>query len=222
MCGRYSLIAEVQALAAHFQVSVSQDFQPRYSIAPSQDIPVIRQCGTKRELTSLHWGLIPFWAKGEKPAYQTINARAETIAVKPTFRSAFRRRRCLIPATGFYEWKPTQGGKQPYHIQVANSDLFAFAGLWEHWESEEGKVVESCAIIVTEANERLHPIHDRMPVILDSADHATWLDPRLHDPNVLIPLLQPYPAEQITLYPVSHRVNNPRHDDPECIRALET
>jgi putative SOS response-associated peptidase YedK len=151
-----------------------------------------------------------------------ITARAETVAEKPSFRTAFRQRRCLISATGFYEWKPVDGGKQPYNIRIGDGNLFAFAGLREHWKGRDGKVTESCTIIVTNANEVIRPIHDRMPVILDPADYGIWLDPGLHDPKQLKQLLRPCPFEWIEYYPVSRRVGNPANDDPECVRPVES
>ena len=222
MCGRYNLITDAQALADFFSLSNSLALKPRYNIAPSQEIPAVRQIGAARELALLRWGLIPHWAKEEKIGYRMINARAETVAEKPSYRTAFRQRRCLIPATGFFEWKRVNGGKQPYNIRIVEGNLFAFAGLWEHWKGGDGKVVESCTILVTDANEVIRPIHDRMPVILDPDDYRTWLDPGLHDPAKLKPLLRPCPSEWIEYYPVSRRVGNPANDDPECVRLLET
>ena len=144
------------------------------------------------------------------------------MAEKPSYRTAFRQRRCLIPATGFFEWKRASGGKQPYNIHIGEGNLFAFAGLWEHWKGGDGKFVESCTILVTDANEVIRPIHDRMPVILDPDDYRTWLDPGLHDPAELKPLLRPCPSEWMEYYPVSRRVGTPANDDPECVRPLET
>jgi putative SOS response-associated peptidase YedK len=204
-----------------FALTNSLDLKPRYNIAPSQEVPAVRQSGGGRELALLRWGLIPHWAKDEKIGYRMINARAETVAEKPSFRTAFRRRRCLIPATGFFEWKPVQGGKQPYNIRIGDGKLFAFAGLWERWEGQGGRIVESCTI-VTDANEVLRPIHDRMPVILDPADYGAWLDPELHDPERLKPLLRPCPPEWIKYYLVGHRVGNPVNDDPKCKKPMES
>jgi putative SOS response-associated peptidase YedK len=150
-----------------------------------------------------------------------INARAETLAQKPAFRSAFKYRRCLIPASGFYEWQPKEGSKQPYAISMRHGGLFSLAGLWEHWEGPRGKTVESCTIIITDANALLTPIHDRMPVIIAKEDYATWLNPELQSPDRLQPLLRPYPAKLMITYPVSKRVNNPANDDPTCIHELE-
>ena len=219
MCGRFYLDAPREQLLGHFQLDDTDipELLPRYNIAPSQDIAAVRQGAGGRELAMLHWGLIPSWAKGENPPYRMINTRAETVATKPAFRSAFRQRRCLIPASGFYEWQAGADGKQPYCIRPADESLFAFAGLWEHWEGKDGKVVESCTILVTEPNELLAPIHDRMPVILDPMDYTAWLDPQQDDPVTLSALLQSYPADLMWAYPVSRRVNNPTNNDFACI-----
>jgi len=220
MCGRYNLITDAQALVDFFRVRNNLELKPRYNIAPSQDVPAVRQSGGGRELALLHWGLIPSWAKDEKIGYRMINARAETVAEKPSFRAAFRRRRCLIPTTGFYEWKSVADGKQPYNIRIGDGKLFAFAGLWEHWEGQNDRTVESCTIIVTNSNEAVRPLHDRMPVILHPGDYGTWLDTELQDPAMLQPLLRPCPSKWLNYYPVSRKVGSPANDDPECVRPL--
>ena len=222
MCGRYNLITDAHALIDFFELSEGLAFSARYNIAPSQSVPAIRQHDGERRLAQLRWGLIPFWAKTAKIGYSTINARAETLAEKPAFRAAFRQRRCLIPATGFYEWQAQPGGKQPYHITVGDGELFAFAGLWERWQSEASQVVESCSIIVTQANEKIAAVHQRMPVILDPGDYDTWLDATRCDKNRLKALLRPYPAQRMTLYPVSTRVNKPANDDSACITPMQS
>ncbi len=221
MCGRYNLITDGQAFIDAFQVINHLDWQPRFNIAPSQEVPAIRQEEDGRKAVLLRWGLIPHWAKDEKFGYRTINARAEMVDTKPAFRTAFKRRRCLIPATGFYEWRRMQGYKQPYNIRVKNQELFAFAGLWEHWQSPEGKAVESCTIIVTEANEAVKPIHDRMPVILEPDDYGAWLDPEMQDTSRLKTLLKSYPADKMEYWPVSRRVGSPANDDPHLIEPLK-
>ena len=220
MCGRYNLITDVQALVDFFELSNSLAVSPRYNIAPSHKVPAVRQVDGQREAVLLHWGLLPHWAKDRKLAYKTINARAETVAEKPAFRNAFRQRRCLIPATGFFEWRGIKGGKQPYNIQRRDGGLMAFAGLWECWTSDEGEQVDSCTIIVTAANDTVRPIHDRMPVILDREYHSTWLDPTIQDPNRLKPLLKPCPAELIHAYPVTRSVGSPANDGPACVARL--
>lgn len=221
MCGRYNLIADAQAFIDAFEVINRLDWRPRYNIAPSGEIPTIRQVPQGRKAVLLRWGLIPYWARDEKFGYRTINVRAETVDQKPVFRSAFRRRRCLIPATSFYEWQKLNQHKQPWNIRVKDRELFAFAGLWEHWRSPEGKAIDSCTIIVTEANEALKPIHDRMPVILDPGDYDTWLGPGMQDTTRLKALLKPWPAEEMECWPVSRRVGNPANDDPSLLEPLE-
>jgi putative SOS response-associated peptidase YedK len=172
-------------------------------------------------LSWLHWGLIPSWAKDKTIGHHTINARAETVAEKPTFRASFRKRRCLIPATGFFEWQATNGHKQPYNIRVGDGKLFAFAGLWEHWEPKDQPPIESCTIIVTEANDAVAPIHDRMPVILHPDTYNTWLDPNYREKEALKALLKPCPVHWINAYPVSTHVNKPQNDDAACVARLD-
>jgi putative SOS response-associated peptidase YedK len=221
MCGRYTLYTSLEQITAHFHLQQANKINSRFNIAPSQAIPAIRGDSQHRELVMLRWGLIPSWAKEDKARYNMINARAETIATKPAFRSAFRHRRCLIPADGFYEWKAASGGKQPYHIRRRDGEVFAFAGLWEHWEGEQDKSIDSCTIIVTDANELIRPIHDRMPVILDPTDYETWLNPQNQDVHMLTELLKPYSSEKMEGYPVSLRVNSPKNEVPECIVPLK-
>jgi len=221
MCGRYNLITDPQALVDFFQVRNRIELEPRFNIAPSQESPVVRVDENGRQLALMRWGLIPHWAKDIKIGYHTINARAETVASKPAYRSAFRKRRCLVPATGFYEWQAGSEGKQPYHIRVGEGRLFAFAGLWERWQQESAEPLESFTIIVTNANEVVRPIHERMPVILHPDDYATWLDPAIHDPARIQPLLRPCPSDWLNHYPVSRHVNSPAHDDPACLLAAD-
>ena len=220
MCGRFNLITDAQALVDFFALSDSLDVAPRYNIAPAQSILAVRQQDGRRTAAALHWGLIPRWSKDRKIGYKTINARAETVAEKPAFRSAFRRRRCLIPATGFFEWRTVASGKQPYNILRRDGNLMAFAGLWESWRSPDGEQIESCTIIITEANESVRPVHDRMPVILDPEAYPIWLNPDLQDPAKLQPLLRPCPAELTVAVPVSRSVGNPANDGPDCVRPL--
>jgi len=191
---------------------------PRYNIAPSQDIAAVRQGAEGRELLMLHWGLVPSWAKEPATGFSMINARAETVDCKPAFRTAFRRRRCLIPADGFYEWRAVNG-KQPYRFTVAGG-VFAFAGLWEHWQGPAGEVVDSCTIIVTDANDLVRHVHDRMPVIIDPADYMFWLDPGVTEPEALLPLLVPYPAARMRAHPVSKNVNRANYDAPDAIEPI--
>ena len=224
MCGRFVLVAPGRMIAERFQLGKQPELQPRYNIAPSQTIAAIRldpDSGDRR-LSLLRWGLIPFWAKDIKIGYKMINARGETVPSKPAFRAAFKQRRCLIPASGFYEWKREKRKKQPFYFQVKDGPVFAFAGLWEHWESPEGEAVESCTIITTEANSLLEPVHDRMPVILRERDYELWLDPATKTSATLTSFLRPFPAEEMTAHPVSTLVNSPTNDVAECITPIDT
>ena len=223
MCGRYSFTTPPEAMRRLFKVTGPlPNVPPRYNIAPTQDAPVVRQSkdGGERELVMLRWGLVPSWSQGPDSGYSMINARAETVATKPAFRSAFRLRRCLVPADGFYEWRKVTGAKQPYRITLKDGEPFALAGLWEHWTGPDGYVVQSFTIVVTEANELLRPIHDRMPVILHPADYPLWLGEEPESGVGVGSLLKPFSAEAMVAYPVSKRVSNPRNDDPECIEPL--
>ena len=206
-----------------FGVSGIPPLSPRYNISPSQPVAAVRAtpAGSGRELAFLRWGLIPSWSKDPAIGNRLINARAETAREKPSFRNAFRRRRCLIPTNGFYEWQRRERGKQPYFVRMRDDRLFAFAGLWDRWESPDKGVIESCTILTTAANAILAPIHDRMPVILPPAEYARWLDPGLPDTDSLGPLLVPFPAEDMLASPVSPRVNAPTVDDEKCMAPLQ-
>jgi putative SOS response-associated peptidase YedK len=220
MCGRFSFTQSESAIAEIFQVSQVPTISPRYNIAPTQSVPtVLQNSEDKREVKLLHWGLIPSWAKDPKMGTKMINARAETVEEKPAFRAAFKKRRCLVLADGFYEWQQQNGKKQPYYFRVEDGEIFAFAGLWEHWESPEGEAIDSCTIITTEANDVLRPFHERMPVILDPKNYDRWLDLN-QKPDSLKSLLQPYNSQEMTVYPVSAKVNNPKNDSRECIEAI--
>jgi putative SOS response-associated peptidase YedK len=223
MCGRYTLKTPVEELSEKFQFPEVIPLKPRYNIAPSQPVPVVRLMpdNQERKLAMLRWGLIPAWVKDPAKARQPINAKSETVAELPTFRTAFRKRRCLIPADGFYEWKQEGGRKQPVYICMKDREPFAFAGLWERWAGEEDEFIESCTILTTEPNELLVPVHNRMPVILDPQDYDLWLDPDVQEVTRLKPLLHPFPPEQMTYYQVNLRVNNPKHDDTLCIEQLQ-
>ncbi|HEY9851452.1 MAG TPA: SOS response-associated peptidase [Leptolyngbyaceae cyanobacterium] len=220
MCGRFTLIQIEKLLTDIFQVSSVPSLSPRYNIAPTQSIATILQNSEteERECKMMKWGLIPSWSKDTKIGAKMINARAETLAEKPAFRSAFKRRRCLIVADGFYEWKTQDGKKQPFYFRLADGKPFGFAGLWERWEKEDSEAIESCTIITISANELMQPIHDRMPVILDERDYDRWLDPKVQKPESLQSLLQPYRSQEMTCYPVSTKVNNARTDSPECLK----
>jgi putative SOS response-associated peptidase YedK len=219
MCGRFVRSSSVETYARLFDAEGGFDLDPSYNVAPSQAALIARPSDGRRQLALLHWGLVPAWASDSKIAYSTFNARAETVATKPAFRTAFRRRRCLIAADGFYEWKRMAGERQPYFIGLRDGGPFAFAGLWERWQRGD-ETMESCTIIVTQANELIAPIHDRMPVILPPERYAAWLDPGLDDPRRLQDCLQPYPASALRVYPVSSRVNNPRNNDAALLRPL--
>ncbi len=217
MCGRFTLRTPAKAIATLFDLEDVPELRPRYNIAPSQPIAAVRQDRWRqREFAMLHWGLIPFWADDPKIGYRTINARAETVATKPSFRAAFKKRRCLVIADGYFEWKKRDGKKQPYFFHLNDDRPFAFAGLWERWEGD-GEEIESCTILVTEANARQKAIHDRMPVILSPQDYDAWLDPDV-DGKRVEPLLRPYSHDDLETYRVSTTVNKPQNDVEECVQ----
>lgn len=221
MCGRFSLIATSAELAAHYQLADVPLVQPRYNIAPTQPVAAVRLAPNsgQRELTHFQWGLVPSWSKDPSIGSRMINARSETAAEKPSFRSAFKRRRCLIPASGFYEWQAVNGGKQPMYIHPAEGDLMSLAGLWEYWQSPDGSELETCTILTTSPNDLMAPIHNRMPVVLEPDDYTTWLDPET-TADVLMHLLRPIDTGFLDAYPVSTTVNNPRNEDPACIAPV--
>jgi putative SOS response-associated peptidase YedK len=222
MCGRFTLTADPGKLRESFPgTKIPDEITPHFNTAPTQPIAVIPNDG-KNELTFFVWGLIPSWAKDPSIGNRMINARAETLAEKPAFRAAFRRRRCLVPADGFFEWRQEAGqkGKTPMYIRMASGQPFAFAGLWEVWQSPDGSVIPSATIITTEPNSLMGTIHNRMPVILSPDSYARWLDPEEQDPAALAGLLKPYPASQMEAYPISTLVNDPKNDLPEVILPL--
>jgi putative SOS response-associated peptidase YedK len=222
MCGRYSLTTAPEALRRLFDFDTTPNLAPRYNIAPTQSAPVVRAAGGGgRELAMLRWGLIPSWAKDASVGGKMINARSETVAEKPSFRSAFRQRRCLVPADGFYEWRREGEIKQPYRIGMKDGHAFAFAGLWESWrESEDGEAVESFTILTCEANRKLRPIHPRMPVILTPESYETWLDTSPGSAERAMSVPRPFAVEPMAFYRVSTRVNSPRNDDPDCLKPI--
>ena len=224
MCGRYRLSRRKQLVEEYFDSpSEEQDWVPRYNIAPTQPVPVIRQHPKHpvRKLTLMRWGLIPSWAKDASGAAMMINARSETATTKPAFRDALKLRRCLLPADGFYEWQRREKAKQPFCFEVKDGDLFAFAGLWDRWKDASGTWIETCSILTTTANAVTSLVHDRMPVILDSESYDLWLDPGMKNGNVVSDLLQPYIAGSMRCYPVSTRINHVANDDEECSRPVE-
>lgn len=219
MCGRFTLTLSVRQLELAFPwLSIPTELGPRYNIAPTQAVAVVPNDG-KNQLDLFRWGLIPFWAKDPGIGNRMINARSETLAEKPSFRTAFRRRRCLVLADGFFEWRSDTGNrtKTPIYIRLKSGAPFAFAGLWESWHSPDGSVLPSCTIITIRPNELLAPIHNRMPVILSPEDYQLWLSPEEHSPDQLGPLLKSFPADEMTAYPVSRLVNNPRYDSADCV-----
>ena len=227
MCGRYTLALEHEQLLLRLGFEPFEfEFHPRYNIAPMQQAPVVAIRDGERALSNMRWGLVPSWAKDEKMAARMINARAETVAQKPSFKRSLRTRRCLVPATGYFEWKellesrPTRKVKAPMYFAVRGGEPFSFAGLWDHWRRFDGKEVESFAIITTEPNELSRPIHDRMPVILRPEDEAKWLDQENDDIAGLVALLRPYRSDEMAVYEVSAFVNSPRNDSPQCIAPV--
>ena len=220
MCGRYTLIADLGDLAQRFEFDGSDfSYDPGYNIAPTESVLTVRNV-EGREAAFMRWGLIPFWAKDLKIGARMINARAETVSEKPAFRIALRRRRCLVLADGYYEWQKTPVGKRPYRIIMKTGEPFAMAGLWESWRDPHDKVVPSCTIITTAANDFLSPIHNRMPVILSQETESLWLDSGLEEASTLTDILAPCPGEGMEAYEVSTMVNYARNDGPEVIARV--
>ena len=223
MCGRYTFIAPAPAAEQRFDAKFVEPAPTTYNAAPSQRLPVITNAAPG-QIQLLNWGLVPAWSRDPAAGPKPINARAETLAEKPSFRTALTRRRCLIPADGFYEWQaPAEGskaGKTPTYLHRKDSALFAFAGLWDEWYAPDGSPLRSCTIITTTPNSVAAAIHDRMPVILRPEDEAFWLDSAVTDSRDLLPLLVPYPSEEMESYPVSRRVNVPVSDDPELLARV--
>jgi putative SOS response-associated peptidase YedK len=222
MCGRYTLTVDAESIQMYFPwLKVPENISRRYNIAPSQPIAVVPNTGEKK-MDFFIWGLIPSWAKDPKIGSRLINARSETLSDKPSFRSAYRRRRCLILADGFYEWvkQPGQNVKSPYYVQLKSKGLFAFAGLWETWYAPDGSELKTATIITTEPNELVSRIHGRMPVILSKDSYGLWLDPGEKSREELDHLLVPYPSEEMIQFPVSRVVNSPINDSDECIEPL--
>jgi putative SOS response-associated peptidase YedK len=221
MCGRFALIDPAEQLAMQFDLPAIADLTPRYNIAPTQPVLAVRhaQNSGAREWALLRWGLIPSWSKDIAIGSRLINARGETVAEKPSFRAAFKRRRCLIPASGFYEWQKRGSGKQPIYITPANGGAFALAGLWESWQGADGSELETCTIVTTTPNELMTPIHNRMPVIVAPEDYDTWLASE-PEPSLGLHLIRPYPSELMRVTAVSTYVNNPRHEGPQCVEPI--
>ncbi len=220
MCGRFALRLPPKSMAEQFDIDEPLDFAPRYNIAPTQPVLALRgRPGheSKKEFGFFHWGLIPFWAKDPSIGYRLINARSETAAEKPSFREAFKYRRCLISADGFYEWQKLREQKRPFFFHMKENREFAFAGLWEHWSGPDGSEIESCAILTTDANALMAPVHNRMPVIIAPEDYELWLFADMRKKDDLTKLLSPFAEESMEAFPVTARVNNPRNEGPACV-----
>ena len=219
MCGRFTLTIDPADLQDAFPgLTFPESMVPRYNVAPSQPVAVVANNG-KNQVEFFKWGLVPSWAQDPSIGNRMINARAESLAEKPSFRTAYKRRRCLILADGFFEWQPVPGGKSktPMFVRLKSGEPFAFAGLWEAWHPDQEDRLLSCTVITTTPNTLIERIHNRMPVILKPEAHPLWLDPAEQPPDKLDKLLKPYPASQMTAFPVSRLVNDPKNDSPECI-----
>jgi putative SOS response-associated peptidase YedK len=222
MCGRFTLTTDPKAIQQAFDLdNISGELQPRYNIAPSQPVAVITNQNPK-ELTVVKWGLVPSWSKDPAIGNKMINARSETAAEKPSFRSAFKRRRCLIPADGFFEWTKQGKKKVPMYIHLEDNPVFAFAGLWEVWQSPDGSELQTCTILTTEPNDLIRPLHHRMAVILDPDAYDTWLSPDELPADVLMPLMTSYPQERMRVYEVSTQVNSPANDNPSVLEPFDS
>ncbi len=222
MCGRYFLHSTADKLTALFGEMPMPLLSPRYNIAPTQPIPIIRQdVQGRREMVLVRWGLIPSWSKGPDSRYSMINARLETVTEKPAYRNAFRYRRCLIPADGFYEWHTSGGAKQPYVLRAADKQPLALAGLWEHWQDANGNEIDSCSILVKAANQQVSRIHDRMPVIVSPKSFDLWLDIHKQKPQPIETLLAAQQAPDLAIYPVGRAVNSPKNDSPDLLEPVE-
>ena len=221
MCGRYTLFANYEDIVERFHIEagiMEEEYERSYNIAPSQSVLSVINDGSVNRLGYLKWGLVPSWAKEAKVGYKLINARAESLADKPSFRNAFRNRRCLILADSFYEWKRYGDSKIPMRIKLKSDQLFAMAGIWEAWLSPEGRKLYTCSIITTEANEFMSQIHDRMPVILPQEDESKWLNPAVHDSSELSRLLKPFDKELMEVYEVSAALNSPKNNFADLIK----
>lgn len=223
MCGRYTITVSLEEMMMRYLIGTTNVpyHRPKYNVAPGQMVLAVISGGGANRLGELKWGLVPPWADDERIGSKMLNARAETAADKPAFRGALRRKRCLIPADGFYEWqKEPGGGKQPMRIVRKDRGLFSMAGLYETWVAPDGRRVNTCAILTTEPNELMAPIHNRMPVILRQEDEALWLDRSVQEPEAIRPLLVPYPADELEAYPVGKAVGSVKVDEPSCIEPL--
>lgn len=223
MCGRYVITLPPEAMARLFKVQGRiPNFGPTYNASPGQHLPILRLSadGRTREIVLARWGLVPAWSRGPDARFSMINARVETVADKPAFRAPFRRQRCVVPADGFYEWKPEKGGKRPYYISATNGEPLAFAGLWDRWSAPDGTAIESYTIIVTDANASIRPIHERMPVILSPESHESWLGETPSSLNDIERCLRPSGDDALQAWPVSRDVNRPSNDYPQLVEAV--
>ncbi len=224
VCGRYSLFTDYAVLIERFTIEETtigkDEYTASYNVAPSQQVVAVVNDGEKNRLGKLRWGLIPPWAKDSKIGYKMINARSETVDEKPSFRNAFKKKRCLVIADSFYEWQQKDGKKIPMRIKLKTGEPFAFAALWESWKAPDGQIVNSCSILTTAPNALMEKIHDRMPVILPKQDEQMWLDPRIEDIELLKSLLKPYRATDMEVYRVSEEVNSPKNNNPELIEKV--
>lgn len=219
MCGRFSLAIDAELFEKIFGIINISNYKPSYNIAPGQNIGVIRiNNNSQKELSLMHWGLIPSWSKDPKVGYKMINARSETLTEKPSFKQSFKTKRCLIPADGFYEWKKQGKEKTPYYFKMKNSSPFAFAGLWDTWiNKEDTKTIDSCTIITTSANSLLNPIHERMPVILNPENYSFWLDNKVINLDKLKSVLNSYDSDTMLYYEVSKNINSSKINEPSLI-----
>ena len=224
MCGRFTLTTSREVLARAFDLDDAPALAPRFNVAPGQDVATVWQTPEgRRELRPRRWGLVPHWARDARIGWRLVNARAETAALKPAFRTALRQRRCLVPADGFYEWGARGRGasdRQPYYLVLPEREPFSIAGLFERWRGEDGSLLETCVLLTVPANDRVRPVHDRMPAILRREDHARWLDPTEHDAQRVQALLAPWAGSELEVRAVSRHVNRAEHDDPACIEPL--
>ena len=222
MCGRFTFAISPELLTEVFGVTVLEEPPPRYNIAPSQQVPIIRDAATDgRYLSSVRWGLLPHWAKDLSIGARMSNARCETVHEKPAFRQAIRARRCIVPASGFFEWSAAPTGKSPHYVTMRDGSPLAFAGIWDSWRTPEGEILETCAILTTTANSLMAPLHDRMPVLLHHTEFDLWLDRSANNPDKLKRLYQPCPSELLQEWEVSSIVNSASHETPETIVPLQ-
>ena len=221
MCGRFTFDIPPELLAEIFGLVSVPSVSPNYNTAPTQFSPVVRQVSDHNVLNLMKWGLVPSWAKDPSIGSQMINARSETVAVKPSFRHAIKYQRCIVPVSGFFDWKHEGKTKTPYYFRMKNSRPLGLAGIWEEWKTPDGSLLNTFSILTTTANKLVETVHERMPVILAPDKYSTWLNKHLTDPTVLQPLYQPFPADVMEVYPVSDLVNSPKNNSPECINCIK-